>query len=382
MAKPPSEINGTTMASNTELWEDYQKNIAERDTLSEEEALFVLGVLEQLNNPTSKELTDHFKSKINSNNAKIIEAWNKLQRASNPKLLENYRQNHEEIDILADEKLLFILRFVQQLDTPTLKELADYLSWTLEETVADCIKLQNAGLIKIKDANNPDSHIELLQKGERLLELVEATAQSSESEVSGESSEEEEEEPEYDESKTIHELAIKAAGGDREALQKLFEHSYFRRRLKRICMWLAKRHKLDPSELEDEAYKKILMNIGKFGAKASFETWFSTLVRRLHIDMLRKQIRHDRYVQAQKDVLLRDEALRAGREEEIIVDKIALKEAMRTLLPVERRIIELSRAGYNIEEISKRVNLSTSHTHRVWKRAMQRLMVVVSSAGN
>ena len=91
--------------------------------------------------------------------------------ASNVDLLERYRQNREEIDVLADERTLFVLGLIQQLDNPSLKELTDHLNWDLKEAVAVCIKLENAGLIQIKEADNPLSQIELLQRGANLLGL-------------------------------------------------------------------------------------------------------------------------------------------------------------------------------------------------------------------
>lgn len=85
-------------------------------------------------------------------------------------LIEFYRQHREEVEILADERSLFVLTLIQQLRPNDLKDLAQHLDWDSDELVTICTKLQNAGMIDITDLHDPTADIKVSHSGIDLLE--------------------------------------------------------------------------------------------------------------------------------------------------------------------------------------------------------------------
>jgi RNA polymerase sigma factor (sigma-70 family) len=66
-------------------------------------------------------------------------------------LLEFYKDHYLEIDIIADERSLFVLAFIQKLEPIALRELAESIGWETSSVAEVCFTLKDAGVIVTDD---------------------------------------------------------------------------------------------------------------------------------------------------------------------------------------------------------------------------------------
>jgi len=162
----------------------------------------------------------------------------------------------------------------------------------------------------------------------------------------------------FDELEIIEDLARRAARGDKEAFKRLLEYPIFRSRFKRVCKIIAKRRGVDPDELEEQAYERLLKGIHQFQSKSTFMTWSSAIIQNIAVDLLRQKMHRERTERAQESLIRDAEFARDGGEDDL-VSKLDMENAMSKLSVIERRILRLRFwKGCTIAEIASLLGLT------------------------
>jgi hypothetical protein len=87
-------------------------------------------------------------------------------------ILEFYRDNRREIDILDDTRALFVLTFIAENGNTSLDNLVSNLGWPREEVSAIVQGLDEAQLLRDTEAFNPENPIRLAPQGLSMLETL------------------------------------------------------------------------------------------------------------------------------------------------------------------------------------------------------------------
>jgi hypothetical protein len=97
--------------------------------------------------------------------------------ATKKSLLEVYEQYRDEIEILSNEKTLFVLVVIRQLRNPLVQKLTEFLGWELEDVMPILTELQEVDVVKVADISATSPRVTLLPKGHRILSIFEEATQ-------------------------------------------------------------------------------------------------------------------------------------------------------------------------------------------------------------
>jgi RNA polymerase sigma factor (sigma-70 family) len=172
----------------------------------------------------------------------------------------------------------------------------------------------------------------------------------------------------------------KIKSGDSEQLKKLFEVLLPRLRY----MVLSSRHRgahLDVDDLVQEAYFHIFSNIRKYDSKrGDFLAWCQAVTRNVIVDRARREL-VERRVKIPIDIDEVDvEKYRESKREQENVDlRRVLDEAVGTLPPDQRRVLQLRLEGMTVKEIGKELGFSRPAVIRHYRSALKTLESLVVS---
>jgi RNA polymerase sigma-70 factor (ECF subfamily) len=178
-----------------------------------------------------------------------------------------------------------------------------------------------------------------------------------------------------------HELAAALASGSQEALADLYD------RYAGLAYAIAMRILGDPGRAEDavqEAFLNVWNQAEKFDPeRGSLRAWLLTSVRNRSIDYLRGRGSHER-----REVELRPQLVEVGpradpwREVSLSLERSAVREAMDSLPPEQRQVVELAYfGGYSQREIADMTRVPIGTVKGRIRLALEKLSSYLRGSG-
>jgi RNA polymerase sigma-70 factor (ECF subfamily) len=178
-----------------------------------------------------------------------------------------------------------------------------------------------------------------------------------------------------------HELAAALASGSQEALADLYD------RYAGLAYAIAMRILGDPGRAEDavqEAFLNIWNQAETFDPeRGSLRAWLLTSVRNRSIDYLRGRGSHER-----REVELRPQLVEVGpradpwREVSLSLERSAVREAMDSLPPEQRQVVELAYfGGYSQREIADMTRVPIGTVKGRIRLALEKLSSYLRGSG-
>lgn len=129
-------------------------------------------------------------------------------------------------------------------------------------------------------------------------------------------------------------------------------------------------------EVAQDTFVKVFQKLSSFEEKANFSTWVYRIAYNTAISMLRKQKKELLFLSQEDQInYLSDQSLEDDNENESLVDKQRLQEALSKLSSSQQLLVDLYYTKeLSIEEISRMVGLSRSNVKVKLFRARKKLL--------
>lgn len=292
---------------------------------------------------------------------------------SNKHLLELYRQNRKEVEVLTDEKALFILGLIEHFDSPSLESLVSNLHLPPEGIREACISLQNAGLVSINQSDKSGPRLELLQQGESLLKrfFYKHTAHDSTDLHS----------------LTVEELVIKLRHTAQEDASTYVSEIIARFEPLLRKAWRDAAFRTEYKDFVQEVVFRFFRGLPGLRSGRSFPGYLRKIAVGVAVDSLRKQsidpIARAEPLSPEDKAELRRAAETIKSFDEEILKSIHVRYCLEMLRPEERTVIELGVIeGLSVKEIGDRLRINQA-TVRVMKfRALKKLQRILRAEGS
>jgi RNA polymerase sigma-70 factor (ECF subfamily) len=178
-----------------------------------------------------------------------------------------------------------------------------------------------------------------------------------------------------------HELAVAIAAGSQEALADLYD------RYASLAYGIAVRILGDPGRAEDavqEAFLNVWNQAESFDPeRGSLRAWLLTSVRNRSIDYLRGRGSHER-----QELELRPQVAEVGqradpwREVSLSLERTAVREAIDSLPPEQRQVVELAYfGGYSQREIAEMTRVPIGTVKGRMRLALEKLSSYLRGRG-
>jgi RNA polymerase sigma factor (sigma-70 family) len=172
-------------------------------------------------------------------------------------------------------------------------------------------------------------------------------------------------------------LAQKAADGDRDALEALFEHEEFQRRLNQICQWVYHNYKprenyYDWEDLRQDVTHKLLRKIQQFKGQSSIVTYINRIAINIYRSHLRRLRLANGYLETQQ---LTSTAESACADMDL---QVSLRLAISRLIPRQQHVLRRRIEGITLEQIAQELSCSVATAYALLKQAEKQLVKVCS----
>jgi RNA polymerase sigma factor (sigma-70 family) len=177
------------------------------------------------------------------------------------------------------------------------------------------------------------------------------------------------------------ELVASLAGGEVEALRALYQ------RYGTLAYSLAVRILGDPGRAEDvvqDVFLRVWTHVGSFDPKqGSLRSWLLTVVRHRAVDYLRGRTGRERHeLELSPELPAHGAGSDPWRDVAESLERQAVRQALGTLPPEQRQVIELAYyGGYNQREISQIVGIPFGTVKGRTRLAMEKLSSYLEGRG-
>lgn len=177
-------------------------------------------------------------------------------------------------------------------------------------------------------------------------------------------------------------LVARALQGDAEAFEQLFRH--YKTDLLQLCTQRTGGNLSDASDILQETFIKVYLNLGKYNPEYTFSQWIHTIARNAFIDYTRKRRDTPLSIDSREggDPRINPPATAANPEERMMLDQTGkeLDRALERMSPRYKTMITLRFIQeYSYEEIAEQLDMPLGTVKTRIHRAREQFYRIISN---